>query len=87
MFPKSFPCEIQVYISILSVDGENDADVLGMLGASAALCISDIPFAGPMGAVRVGRVNGEFVINPTLRGLKKAILSFWCLEQTILLPA
>ena len=65
MFPKKFPYEIQVYISILSVDGENDADVLGMLGASAALCISDIPFAGPMGAVRVGRVNGEFVINPT----------------------
>tara|TARA_B100000674_G_scaffold495852_1_gene524402 strand:- start:126 stop:2198 length:2073 start_codon:yes stop_codon:yes gene_type:complete len=65
MFPKKFPYEIQVYISILSVDGENDADVLGMLGASAALCISDIPFAGPMGAVRVGRVNGGFVINPT----------------------
>ncbi|MBJ67960.1 MAG: polyribonucleotide nucleotidyltransferase [Gemmatimonadetes bacterium] len=65
MFPKKFPYEIQVYISILSVDGENDADVLGMLGASAALCISDIPFAGPMGAVRVGRVNGDFVINPT----------------------
>ncbi len=65
MFPKKFPYEIQVYISILSSDGENDADVLGMLGASAALCVSDIPFAGPMGAVRVGRINGEFVINPT----------------------
>ncbi len=65
MFPKKFPYEIQVYISILSSDGENDADVLGMLGASAALCISDIPFAGPMGAVRVGRVDGEFIINPT----------------------
>ena len=72
MFPKKFPYEIQVYISILSVDGENDADVLGMLGASAALCVSDIPFAGPMGAVRVGRVNGEFVINPTYSQLDES---------------
>lgn len=65
MFPKRFPYEIQVYVSVLSSDGENDADLLGMVGASAALCLSDIPFAGPMGAVRVGRVNGELVINPT----------------------
>jgi len=72
MFPKKFPYELQVYISILSVDGENEADVLGMLGASAALCISDIPFAGPMGAVRVGRVNGEFVINPTYSQLEES---------------
>ena len=74
MFPKGFPYEIQVYISILSVDGENDADVLGMVGASAALCISDIPFAGPMGAVRVGRVNGEFIINPTTTQLEESDL-------------
>ncbi len=72
MFPKKFPYEIQVYISILSSDGENDADVLGMLGASAALCISDIPFAGPMGAVRVGRIGGEFVINPTHTQLEES---------------
>lgn len=65
MFPKKFPYEIQVYVSVLSYDGENDADVLGLIGASAALSISDIPFAGPMGAVRVGRINGEFVANPT----------------------
>ena len=65
MFPKKFPYEIQVYVSVLSYDGENDADVLGLIGASAALSISDIPFAGPMGAVRVGRLNGEFVANPT----------------------
>lgn len=65
MFPKGFPYEVQVYVSIFSFDGENDADVLGMLGASAALCISDIPFAGPMGACRVGRIDGELVINPT----------------------
>ena len=65
MFPKKFPYEIQVYVSVLSYDGENDADVLGLIGASAALSISDIPFAGPIGAVRVGRINGEFVANPT----------------------
>jgi polyribonucleotide nucleotidyltransferase len=69
MFPKKFPYEIQVYVSVLSYDGENDADVLGLIGASAALSISDIPFAGPMGAVRIGRINGEFVANPTLSEL------------------
>jgi polyribonucleotide nucleotidyltransferase len=72
MFPKKFPYEVQVYISILSFDGENDSDVLGMLGASASLCISDIPFAGPMGAVRVGRVDGEFVVNPTHSQLEES---------------
>ncbi|HIL08051.1 MAG TPA: polyribonucleotide nucleotidyltransferase [Candidatus Latescibacteria bacterium] len=65
MFPKKFHYEVQVYVSIFSYDGENDADVLGLLGASAALSISDIPFAGPMGAVRVGRMDGEFIANPT----------------------
>lgn len=72
MFPKGFPYEIQVYITVLSVDGENDADVLGMVGASASLCISDIPFAGPMGAVRVGRVDGEMVVNPTYEQLSRS---------------
>jgi len=72
MFPKKFPYEIQVYVTVLSVDGENDADVLGMVGASAALCISDIPFAGPMGAVRVGRLNGEWIINPTHSQLEES---------------
>ncbi len=72
MFPKRFPFEIQVYISILSVDGENDADVLGMLGASTALCLSDIPFSGPLGAVRVGRVDGEWLVNPTTSQLEES---------------
>ena len=72
MFPKKLPYEVKVYISILSFDGENDSDVLGMLGASASLCISDIPFAGPMGAVRVGRVDGEFVVNPTHSQLEES---------------
>ena len=74
MFPKGLFREVQVYISVLSSDGENDADVLGMLGASAALTISDIPFDGPMGAVRVGRVNGEFCINPTHLQLEESDL-------------
>ena len=65
MFPKPFPYEVQVYVSILSFDGENDPGVLGMIGSSVALTLSDIPFFGPMGAVRVGRVEGEWIVNPT----------------------
>ena len=74
MFPKAFPYEVQVYITVLSVDGANDADVLGMVGASASLGISDIPFAGPMGAVRVGRIEGEMIINPTYEQLDRSDL-------------
>ena len=65
LFPENYKCETQVVCSVYSSDKENDADVLGAVGASAALMISDIPFDGPVGEVRVGRVNGEFVINPT----------------------
>jgi polyribonucleotide nucleotidyltransferase len=65
LFPKGYFYDTQIIAILLSADGENDADVLSMNGASAALCLSDIPFAGPIGAVRVGRVDGEFVINPT----------------------
>jgi len=65
LFPKGYFYDTQIIATLLSADGVNDADVLSMNGASAALCLSDIPFAGPIGAVRVGRVNGEFVINPT----------------------
>jgi polyribonucleotide nucleotidyltransferase len=71
-FPKQYAYETQVYITILSADGENDADVLGMVGSSAALCISDIPFDGPLGSVRVGRVNGELVVNPTFQQLEES---------------
>ena len=66
MFPKGFAYEVQVFITILSSDNENDADVLGMVGASVALGLSDIPFAGPLGAVRVGRVDGDYIVNPTM---------------------
>lgn len=65
LFPKQFHCETQITIQVLSSDKENDADCLGMIGASAALTLSDIPFAGPIGAVRIGRIDGQFVVNPT----------------------
>jgi polyribonucleotide nucleotidyltransferase len=65
LFPKGFGQETQVIAIVLSADTENNPDVLAMIGASTALTVSDIPFQGPIGAVRVGRIEGEFVINPT----------------------
>ncbi|MDD4097538.1 MAG: polyribonucleotide nucleotidyltransferase, partial [Lentisphaeria bacterium] len=65
LFPEGFINEVQVVSTLLSADGENESDVLSILGASVALMVSDIPFRGPVGAVRVGRVNGEFIANPT----------------------
>jgi len=65
LFPKGYLYETQIIALLLSADGVNDADILSMNGASAALAISDIPFAGPIGAVRVGRVDGQFIVNPT----------------------
>ncbi len=65
LFPKGYFYDTQIISILLSADGENDPDILSINGASAALCVSDIPFDGPIGAVRVGRINGEFVANPT----------------------
>lgn len=65
LFPKGYFYDTQIISILLSADGQNDPDILAINGASAALCVSDIPFAGPIGAVRVGRINGEFVANPT----------------------
>ena len=65
LFPQGYFYDTQVISILLSADGENDPDILSMNGASAALTVSDIPFEGPIGAVRIGRVNGEFVANPT----------------------
>jgi len=65
LFPKGFIDDVQIMSQLLSADGENEADVLSILGASAALMVSDIPFLGPIGALRVGRVKGEFIANPT----------------------
>src|SRR5437588_11959389 len=65
LFPKGWYNEVQVQCLVLSADGENDPDMLALVGASAALMVSDIPWAGPLGAVRVGRINGQLVANPT----------------------
>src|SRR5664280_2393655 len=65
LFPKGWYNEVQVQCIVLSADGENDPDMLAVVGASAALMVSDIPWAGPLGAVRVGRIKGQFVANPT----------------------
>ncbi len=65
LFPQGYFYDTQIMSILLSADGENDPDILAINGASAALCVSDIPFAGPIGALRVGRVNGQFIANPT----------------------
>ena len=72
LFPDDFNNETQIIALVFSYDGENDTDVLAAVGASAALTISDIPFNGPIAEVRVGRINGEFVINPTHQQIKES---------------
>lgn len=72
LFPENFKNPTQVAVTVLSSDQENDADVLGTLGASIALCISDIPFYGPIASVRVGRIDGKFIINPTFPQLEQS---------------
>ena len=62
LFPKGYRNDVQIVITVLSTDQENDSDILGIVGASAALSISDIPFAGPVGAVRVGYIDDQLVI-------------------------
>jgi polyribonucleotide nucleotidyltransferase len=65
LFPKGYYNDVQVVLTVLSTDQENDPDILALNGASAALTISSIPFQGPVGAVRVGRIDGQFITNPT----------------------
>jgi polyribonucleotide nucleotidyltransferase len=72
LFPKGYVNETQFICQIYSSDGQNQADVLGAFGASAAAHISDIPFDGPMSQVKVGRIDGEFIINPTIDELEKS---------------
>ncbi|MDQ2902593.1 MAG: polyribonucleotide nucleotidyltransferase [Ktedonobacteraceae bacterium] len=74
LFPKGYRNDVQVVITVLSVDQENDSDILGIVGASAALSVSDIPFAGPVGAVRVGYINDQLVINPLESQLEQSRL-------------
>ncbi|MCF8143125.1 MAG: polyribonucleotide nucleotidyltransferase [Deltaproteobacteria bacterium] len=66
LFPENYHFETQVIATVLSTDKENESDMLAMLGASAALEISDIPFCGPIAGVRVGRIDGRFITNPTI---------------------
>ncbi|MCF6239598.1 MAG: polyribonucleotide nucleotidyltransferase, partial [Candidatus Marinimicrobia bacterium] len=71
LFPESFNNETQVMITVVSSDGENTADALGTIGASAALSISDIPWNGPVASVHVGRIDGELILNPTYEQLEE----------------
>src|SRR5271169_968712 len=75
MFADGFQCETQVIVFVLSADTENDPDVCGINAASAALTLSDIPFLGPIGAVRVGLVEGRFIANPTYTEMRDGLLN------------
>ncbi|MCD6224665.1 MAG: polyribonucleotide nucleotidyltransferase [Deltaproteobacteria bacterium] len=72
LFPKGYCSEIQVIATVLSMDKENDPDVIAMVGTSAALEVSDIPFAGPIASVRVARVDGQLIANPTINECAKS---------------
>jgi len=72
LFDNNLRNDVQVVISVLSVDGENDSDVVGMIGAACAISISDIPWNGPLGSIRIGQVDGEWVINPTYAAREKS---------------
>ena len=74
LFPKGYRNDVQVVLTVLSVDQENDPDILAVNGASAALSVSGIPFLGPVGAVRVGYIDGQFVTNPTYSQLEESQL-------------
>jgi len=74
LFPKGYRNDIQVILTALSADQENYLDILAIIGASTALTISDVPFAGPVGAVRVGHVDGEYIFNPTVMQMEHSIL-------------
>ncbi len=74
LFPEGYKDDVQCVITVLSTDQENNPDILGTIAASAALTISEIPFQGPIAAVRIGRIDGEFVINPTMPQLEESEL-------------
>ncbi len=70
LFPEAFKNEVQVFVTVLSADQENDADILGAVAASVALSVSNVPWNGPLAAVRVGRVDGKWILNPTFQQLE-----------------
>ncbi|WP_330131124.1 polyribonucleotide nucleotidyltransferase [Shewanella xiamenensis] len=75
LFPNGFTNEVQVIITVVSVDPQIEPDIISMIGTSAALAISGIPFSGPLGAARVGYINGEYVLNPTVTQLESSQLN------------
>ncbi|MCC6963655.1 MAG: polyribonucleotide nucleotidyltransferase [candidate division Zixibacteria bacterium] len=75
MFPEDFMNEVQVMVQVLSADQENDGDVLGIVGAAVALAISDIPFEHTIAGVRVGLIDGEYIVNPTFSQLEDSVLN------------
>ncbi|MCE5211488.1 MAG: polyribonucleotide nucleotidyltransferase [Deltaproteobacteria bacterium] len=83
LFPKGYFSETQLVATLLSVDKENDPDVTSMIGASAALGISDIPFKGPIAGVRVGRINGEFVANACPEKMKESEMSLFLVGRKV----
>ncbi|MBY0574608.1 MAG: polyribonucleotide nucleotidyltransferase, partial [Undibacterium sp.] len=74
LFPEGYLNEVQVIIHVLSVNPEIDPDIAAMIGASAAICVSGIPFSGPVGAARVGYIDGQYVLNPTATQLKTSAM-------------
>jgi len=83
LFPDGYVHETQIVATVLSVDDENDSDVAAMLGASAALCMSDIPFKGPIAGVRVGRVEGKLVCNPSAEQMEGSDLDLFLVGRKI----
>jgi polyribonucleotide nucleotidyltransferase len=90
LFPKGFMNDVQIFAIVLSSDGENDSDILGLIGASVSLSISDIPFGGPIGAVKVGLVDDKFVVNPTFEERDASTLNLMAVglkERIVMLEA
>src|SRR4051795_3990295 len=75
LFPEGFRNETQIIALVFSADKENDPDIVGINAASCALALSDIPFGGPVGAVRIGQVNGNFIVNPTYAERADSVLN------------
>ncbi|WP_182188737.1 polyribonucleotide nucleotidyltransferase [Pectinatus frisingensis] len=75
LFPDGFRNDVQIVATVLSVDQDNPPEIAGMIGASAALSISDIPFKGPIAGVRIGRIDGQFIVNPTVEERAKSDLN------------
>jgi len=74
LFPDGFTHEVQIIATVLSADAENHPDILAIIGASAALEISDIPFKGPIAGIRIGKIDNQFIINPSCEQLEKNTL-------------